>query len=96
MAHKKSMLNRFFTDPEDTGDSEGNRSPIFKGNGWVIPETSHSDQDKLPNPQQKDNPTSKYFHVIYLFKKMHLNCLSKPLNIIISLHNQISLKDSYS
>ena len=56
MAHKKSILNKYLTDPEDTGDSEGNRSPIFQGNGWVIPETSH------------DNPTSKFLHISYVFK----------------------------
>ena len=65
MAHKKSILNKFLTDPEDTGDSEGDRSPIFQGNGWVIPETSHSDQDKVANPQQNDTPTSKY--LMYFF-----------------------------
>ena len=57
MAHKKSILNKYLTDPEDTGDSEGNTSPIFQGNGWVIPETS------------PDNPTSKFLHIIYVFKK---------------------------
>ena len=42
MAHKKAILNKFISDPEPSEDSD-NRSAIFDGRGWTIPETSISD-----------------------------------------------------
>ena len=81
MAHKKSILNKFLTDPEDTGDSQGDRSPIFQRDGWVVPETSHSDQDKFANPQQNDNTTSKYVYFIYVFKMNPFTFLSQNRKI---------------
>ena len=42
MVHKKAILNKFISDPEPSEDSD-NRSAIFDGRGWTIPETSISD-----------------------------------------------------
>ena len=46
MAHKKSLLSKFISEPEDTDDSVTSRSPIHNGETWIIPETSNSDKDK--------------------------------------------------
>ena len=43
MAHKKSLLRKFLSDPEDTDDTQVSRSPFYNGQTWVIPETSTSE-----------------------------------------------------
>ena len=42
MAHKKALLTKFKSDPEDT---EGYQSPTFDGRTWTVPETASSDQE---------------------------------------------------
>ena len=42
MAHKKAILTKFMSDPEDT---EGYQSPTFDGRTWTVPETASSDQE---------------------------------------------------
>ena len=43
MAHKKGLLKKYLTDPEETDSSFTNKSPIHDGNTWIFPETSNSD-----------------------------------------------------
>ena len=45
MAHKKALLNKYLTDPEETDSSCRIRSPIHDGKTWIIPETSNSDNE---------------------------------------------------
>ena len=53
MAHKKSLLNKFFTDHEDTNDSASSRSPVHDGRTWIIPETTHSSQTDFDQTQKQ-------------------------------------------
>ena len=45
MAHKKGLLKKYLTDPEETDSSCTNKSPIHDGKTWIIPETSNSDNE---------------------------------------------------
>ena len=45
MAHKKALLNKYLTDPEETDSSCTTKSPIHDGKTWIIPETSNSDNE---------------------------------------------------
>ena len=45
MAHKKGLLKKYLTDPEETASSFTNKSPIHDGKTWIIPETSNSDNE---------------------------------------------------
>ena len=46
MSFKKGLLTKFLSEPEDTEDSERDRSPVHNGRTWIIPETSSSEQEK--------------------------------------------------
>ena len=52
MAHKKGLLKKYITDPEETDSSCTTKSPIHDGKTWIIPETSNSDNEiSKPNKE---------------------------------------------
>ena len=57
MAHKKAILNKFISDPEPSEDSD-NRSAIFDGRGWTIPETSISDTQSHLQTEIQPGPST--------------------------------------
>ena len=55
MAHKKGLLKKYLTDPEETDSSFTNKSPIHDGKTWIIPETSNSDNEICEEKNGKMN-----------------------------------------
>ena len=62
MAHKKALLNKFLTDPEETDSSCTTRSPIHDGKTWIIPKTSNSDNE-ISKEKHGTNQSDNYQHV---------------------------------